>query len=385
MIGFAGPSTRTCRSTWVSAGLVVAVAVFPPAEAPAETEGSGAVSSGIRCGEIEGGFDDPDGGVERVPHRFGDGRALLVDRCRSRAGERFWSHRLELSVWDDGERVSSQTLFNGITGASGLRYDISPASTRVRVRYDCGTAKNRREGRRSKWCTRGWQWSSVYDRLVETSPGSDDRESEQYHLRQFETSLARDDYERAAQAVRKIADITGPENADWHMRLNRRFLREVARRSDEVEERRGAEESAATAAAALAVALPGTWEREQFESDGLVALPTFERRGEDEGESWRERGRMILERGEETAEIVERLGASLARSDAHRGLARALLEPAVRAHPERVELRLQFADVLWELGREADAAEAYREVFEAAGEDEADALPDRVRERREAP
>lgn len=375
-----------CRFLWMWFGLVVGLGTVVPAAAVAEgSPSSGPVSEGIRCENMEGDFDESPAGVERVPHAFGDQRALLAVRCRSKVGERFWNERLEISVWDDGEEMSHQTLFNGIVGGAGLRYEVDASVGRVRLRFDCAGRDARREAGGSKWCRRVWQWSSIYDRLIETSEGSDDRKSEQYYVRQFETSLARDAFDDAARAVVAVAERTGPENADWHMELNRRFFEEVLRRAETVRDKKRPTNAAAIVADACTERLPERFEEGRFGSGDVVRLPTVEVRGHDDQREWRRRGRALLPRSAKSAEIVGELAEILTASEVHRPLARRLLARSVRAYPDRVDLRLQLADVLWDLGRRAEARKHYRKCLEVAdgAEQEGASLPDRVEQRAE--
>jgi len=361
----------------VIAGLFAAVPTGVPAEESSPAE---AVGEGIRCENVEGDFSEPPAGVERVPHPFGGERALLAVRCRRKAGRRFWSHRLDVSVWEGRERVSGQTLFNEMTGSSGLRYQVDGEVERVRLRYDCGSTEQPSEPGNSKWCRRVWQWSSVYGRFIETSEGLEDRRSERYHLRRFETSLARDEFERAARALRTIADVAGPENADWRMELNWRLLREVARSARPLSSDGEGESSAAMAAEAFTVELPNTYERGKFASESVWFVPTVESRGEGASREWRERGRILLRRDSRSVETVERLADLLGDSEGYRGLAARVLRRAAEAYPERVGLVLQRADVLWAVGRRSEAAGQYRAYLEAVEEGGA---PERAEERAE--
>ena len=353
--------------------IVAALAAFmcPPKDAAADT---------FHCDKVEGDFDKGWDGIKRVPHGFGDGRAVLMERCRSWAGHAYWYQRVNVSVWRNGEKLVEQTLFNGVTSDEGLDYTLKEEVGRVELWYGCGEAKDRSGG---KTCSRAWNWSSIYDRMVEVSIEKDDRESEQYYLRRFETSLARADFDEAAGAVRRIASATGAENADWHMRLNERFLTEVARRAKAALEDDDRARARELAEHGFRHELPKEFKPAGLSATQVWKLPVYKRKRRADSVEFDETGEFIVSRTETVAEQIDTL-ADVLDETSRSELAAKLNAKCVATFPHRLASRLQFADILWGLGRKPEAQLHYREYLSRTKKRGRERFPDRAEKRAHA-
>ncbi|MFB6372974.1 MAG: hypothetical protein ABEN55_07640 [Bradymonadaceae bacterium] len=119
-----------------------------------------------RCRLADQGWE----GVERLSHRLEAEKRVVVRHCRRWVDWRRWRHRVRATVTRDGETVSDQTIFEGVTTEDGVEVRFLSTGNPLQIRYNCGNLQP--DTRAPHTCSRRWRWSTHRGELIVTSPQS---------------------------------------------------------------------------------------------------------------------------------------------------------------------------------------------------------------------